>query len=627
AGMLRVDTLEDLFDAAQTLSRQKAWVGERLAIVTNGGGAGVLAADALAFGHGQLALLSPQTSQALDACLPPGWSHGNPVDIVGDAPVQRYRDALQVLLAAPEVDGVLFMHAPTAIVPPTAIAEACLPLLKAARKPVLSCWLGGPIVQAAQRVFGAAGLPCYASPERAVDAWMQLVQYHRHQAALLELPSTQALEIRPDRAAAQRVLDDALAGGHEWLDAAQAMGVLRAYGIPAVPTRKARDAEEAVGAAQDLGFPVALKIIAQEIVHKSEAGGVALNLASPDAVRTACVLMRQRVARASPHAKVQGFTVQAMARRRSDGHELILGIATDPVFGPVILFGAGGTGVEVNKDTAMELPPVNAKLAGELVARTRVGALLAGYRDRPAANRQALVDALLRVSQIAADLPALAELDINPLVADADGGLALDARIRVRRPASAQDTRLALRPYPSELEDTVEIGGRRLQVRPIRPEDGDRLAAFYAAADPRSMRLRFFHSRREVPHSELARYCQIDYDREMALVVLDGDRMVGEVRAVCDPDNDKAEFAIHLAQDWQHRGLGRRLLDRLVASLRMRGTSELVGQCLEENVAMAALARRAGFDVRPVPDGLVNLRLALTGRAWWEGRGQRAGPV
>ena len=624
AGMLRVDTLEGLFDAAQTLSHQKGWVGERLAIVTNGGGAGVLAADAVALAQGRLAQLSPQTSQALDACLPPSWSHGNPVDIVGDAPVQRYQDALQVLLAAPEVDGVLFMHAPTAIVRPDAIAEACLPLLKGAGKPVLSCWLGGPIVQTAQRVFGGAGLPCYASPERAVAAWMQLVHYHRHQAALLELPSTQALEIRPDRAAAQRALDEALACGHEWLDAAQAMDVLRAYGIPAIPTRRARDAEEAVNAACDLGFPVALKIVAPQIVHKSEAGGVALSLASPDAVRTACVLMRQHVARASPHARVQGFTVQPMAHPRSDGHELILGIATDQVFGPVVLFGAGGTGVEVRKDTAMELPPINAKLADELVARTRVGALLAGYRDRPAVNRQALVDAVLRVSQMAADLPALAELDINPLVADADGVLALDARIRVRRPIAGQDAHLALRPYPSDLEDRVDIGARRLHVRPIRPEDGARLAAFYAAADPRLMRLRFFHSRREVPHSELARYCQIDYDREMAFIALDGDRMVGEVRAVCDPDNDKAEFAIHVAQDWQHRGLGRWLLDKLVASLRTRGTSELVGQCLEENLAMAALARRAGFEVLPAPDGLVTLRLALAGRAWWEGRGARA---
>ncbi|NUO73574.1 MAG: bifunctional acetate--CoA ligase family protein/GNAT family N-acetyltransferase [Frateuria sp.] len=619
AGMLRVDTLEDLFDAAQTLAHQKAWRGERLAIVTNGGGAGVLAADALALARGQLAQLSPQTSQALDGCLPPGWSHGNPVDIVGDAPVQRYRDALQVLLAAAEVDGVLFMHAPTAIVPPDAIAEACLPMLRAAGKPVLSCWLGGPTVQAAQRVFGDAGLPCYASPERAVDAWTQLVQYHRHQAALLELPSDQPLEIRPDRAAAMRALDEALAAGHEWLDAAQAMEVLHAYGIPGVPTRKVHDAEEAVAAAQDLGFPVALKIVAPQVVHKSEAGGVALNLASPDAVRTACVLMRQRVARASPQARVQGFTVQPMAHPRSDGHELILGIATDPVFGPVVLFGAGGTGVEVRKDTAMELPPINAGLAMGLVARTRVGALLAGYRDRPAVHQRALVDAVLRVSQMAADLPALAELDINPLVADADGVLALDARIRVRRPPAGQDVRLALRPYPSDLEDDVAIGAHRLHVRPIRPEDGGRLAAFYAAADPRSMRLRFFHSRREVPHSELARYCQIDYDREMAFIALDGDRMVGEVRAACDPDNDKAEFAIHVAQDWQHRGLGRWLLGKLVTSLRARGTSELVGQCLEENVAMAALARRAGFEVRPAPDGLVMLRLPLTGRAWWEG--------
>ena len=621
AGMLRVDSLEDLFDAAQTLSHLKGWVGERLAIVTNGGGAGVLAADALSLARGQLAQLSPQTVRALDACLPAGWSHGNPVDIIGDAPVQRYRDALQVLLMAPEVDGVLFMHAPTAIVPPGAIAEACVPLLQAAAKPILSSWLGGPTVEPARRAFADVGLPCYASPERAVDAWMQLVHYHRHQAALLELPVAQPLEIRPDRRAAQQVLDDALARGHEWLDAAEAMEVLAAYGIAVVPTRKVRDADEAVRAASELGFPVALKIVSQEIVHKSEAGGVALNLASADAVRTACVLMRQRVDCSSPQAKVQGFTLQPMARAGAHSHELILGIASDPVFGPVILFGAGGTGVEVRKDTAMDLPPLNAALARGLVARTRVAALLAGYRDRPAVGQQALVDAILRVSQLAADQPAIAELDINPLVADANGVLALDARIRLCRPAvAAQVSRLALRPYPADLEDSVQIDGHRLLVRPIRPEDGARLSAFYAAAGPSELRLRFFHSRHEVPLSELARYCQIDYDREMTFIALDGDRMVGEVRAVCDPDNIEAEFAIHVAAQWQHRGLGRWLLDKLVGYLSSRGTTQVVGQCLQENAAMAALARGQGFAVRPVPDGLVTMRLPLAGPGWWESR-------
>ncbi|MCG2594390.1 bifunctional acetate--CoA ligase family protein/GNAT family N-acetyltransferase [Ramlibacter sp. XY19] len=610
AGMLRVDSLDALFDAAQTLSHPRPWVGERLAILTNGGGAGVLAADALALRQGTLAELSDATLQALDACLPPGWSHGDPVDIIGDAPVARYGDALRLLLAAPEVDGVLFLHAPTAIVPAAEIAEACLPLLREARKPVLACWLGGPAVQAAREAFARGGQPCYATPERAVEAWLQLVHYHRNQAALLQLPDAHPGAIRPDRAAVRDVLEDALAGGQEWLDAHQAMALLAAYGIPVLRTRKACDLEEALDAAADLGYPVALKIVSPDIVHKSDVGGVALNLASGDALRKAAMLMRQAIARCRPPARFAGFTVQPMATRKH-ARELIVGIASDPVFGPLVLFGAGGTAVEVRKDTAMELPPLNATLARELVARTQAGRLLGGYRGQPGANQAAVVDTLLRVAQMAVDLPWIAELDINPLLADADGVLAIDARIRLRDAAADAQDRLALRPYPSELEGSIDAGGRKLPVRPIRPEDGERLAAFYAGAEPADLRLRFFLSRRSVPSSELARYCQIDYEREMTFVALDGERIAGEVRAVCDPDNVVAEFAIQVASDWQRRGLGRALLRKLLAYLRARGTAEVVGQCLQENAGMLALARSEGFETSPETEGTVRLRLRL----------------
>jgi acetyltransferase len=305
-----------------------------------------------------------------------------------------------------------------------------------------------------------------------------------------------------------------------------------------------------------------------------------------------------------------GFTVQAMAQR-PHAHELIVGLADDRVFGPVVLFGAGGTAVEIRKDRAVALPPLNAALARDLVARTQVGPLLAGYRGRPGVNQAALVDAILRVSQMAADLAPLAELDINPLLADADGVLALDARIRVRAPRSGEGSRLALRPYPAELEETWRLGEQELRVRPIRPEDGEKLAAFYAEASPADLRLRFFLARREVPRSELARYCQIDYEREMTFVALEGERMAGEVRAIADPDNRQAEFAVQVASPWQHRGLGRRLLDKLLAYLRARGTAEVVGQCLEENKVMIALAREAGFEVSAAPEGTMRLRLEL----------------
>lgn len=605
AGMLRVDTLESLFDAAETLAHARPWRGERLAIVTNGGGAGVLAADALQLGGGSLAQLSEQTLAALDQCLPGTWSHGNPVDIIGDAPVSRYQDALRVLLAAPDVDAVLFMHAPTAIVPSSEIALACLPMMQASAKPVLTCWLGGAAVAAARQSSAGAGIASYSTPERAAAAWLQLLGHARNQQALQQLPAATLDDFTPDRAQAGVLLEQALHDGREWLDGAPAQALLRAYGIPGVETVKARDVEEAVAAANRIGYPVVLKIVSPQVIHKSDVGGVVLGLASAEAVRAAAVRMSEQVTRMLPQAVVLGFTVQAMVQRPG-AHELIVGIATDAVFGPVLLLGEGGTAVELRKDHAVALPPLNTSLARDLVARSRLGPLLAGYRGRPAAHEQALLTTLLRVSQMACDLPWLAELDINPLLVDERGVLALDARVRLRPVPAGEGSRLAIRPYPSSLEERVQLAGCELLLRPIRPEDGQRLMAFYAGASPADMRLRFFMARREVPHSELARYSQIDYDREMAFIALapqvsGGHAMVAEARAVCDPDNLRAEFAIQVTSGWQGKGLGRLLLDKLTAYLRERGTAEVVGQCLLENTGMAALARQAGFEVSAEP--------------------------
>ncbi|MGE4244065.1 GNAT family N-acetyltransferase [Ramlibacter sp.] len=611
SGMLRVATLEALFDAAETLAHPKPWRGGRLALLTNGGGAGVLAADALASQGGELAALSPASLEALDAALPATWSHGNPVDIIGDAPVERYRRALDVLLAAPEVDGVLFMHAPTAIVPADDIAQACLGAMRDSGKPVLACWLGGVSVRGARELCMRAGVPSYTTPERATDAWLQLAHYHAAQAALLQLPDAQTPTRRPDAARAQELLDDARRSGREWLTDASAMALLAAYGIPVVDTVFAPDADAAVEAARSIGYPVALKIVAREIVHKSDVGGVMLDIATPDALRTAMTDTRRRVAVRAPHARVDGFTVQGMVVRKG-ARELIVGLSTDAVFGPVMLFGTGGTAVELRPDTAVALPPLNAHLARELIARTHAGKLLGGWRGSRPADEAAVVDVVVKLSQIACDLRDVAEIDINPLLADAEGAIALDARVRLH-PAGAANARpgLALRPYPFELEETLLIDGASLRTRPIRPEDGARLADFYAGADPSDMRLRFFLARREVPRSELARYCQIDYDREMTFIALDGESIAGEVRAICDPDNRQAEFAIQVATAWQGRGLGTRLLGKMVAYLRSRGTAELIGACLRENEAMVSLARHMGFEVVRGDEDSHRLRLKL----------------
>ncbi|MFN3416595.1 MAG: GNAT family N-acetyltransferase [Caldimonas sp.] len=600
AGMLRVDTLTELFDAAETLSRMKAPAGDRLAIITNGGGAGVLAADALALGGGRLAELGPVTLRALDEALPPTWSHGNPVDLIGDAPVARYTAALDAVLGDPGVDAVLFMHAPTAIVSSEAIAQAVLPRMRDAPRPVFTCWLGGAAVAQARSLTREAGIAGYDTPEQAVRAFLHRVTYQRNQQALMQTPPSVPTGPTPNRAAARAVLARALQAGRRLLDESEAKALLAAYGLPVVETRVAVDEAAAAQAARAIGFPVVLKILSPQISHKSDVGGVALGLRDADEVVRAAQAMRERVQRLRPDAVLAGYTVQAMVQRPR-AHELLVGALSDPLFGPAIVFGQGGTAVEVVRDRAVALPPLNVALARDLIGRTRVSRLLAGYRDRAPVDQEALEAALMGVSQLLCEQPEVVELDINPLLADDQGVIALDARVVVAPAAGSAVERLAIRPYPVELEHRFDWGGQPMWLRPIRPEDEPALRAFYGQADPQDLRLRFFMARREVPHSELARYSQIDYDREMTFVAgplgETAGEIWGEVRAVCDPDNRCAEFAIQVRSGLQGRGLGRYLLQRMIAYLRARGTRELVGHCLPENTAMSTLARQLGFRV------------------------------
>ncbi|MCJ7800524.1 MAG: bifunctional acetate--CoA ligase family protein/GNAT family N-acetyltransferase [Polaromonas sp.] len=616
AGMLRVATLTDLFAAAETLARARPFKGGRLAIMTNGGGAAVLAADALSLGGGTLAELSGESMRRLREFLPPTWSQCNPVDIIGDAPVERYVRTLQILLADPNADAVLFMHAPTAIVPSSQIASACVPLMQQAAQPVLGCWLGGDAVQQARSLCAHAGIPSYESPEQAVGGFLQLADFHRNQALLMQTPPSLPQGFAPDLAAARRLIDGVLADGRTLLSELEAKALLAAYAIPVVETRAVVDVAQAERASAEIGFPVVLKILSPDISHKSDVGGVALKLESRQEVAQAAQGMLRRVAELRPDAVLAGFTVQAMVRR-PHAHELIIGAATDPIFGPVILFGQGGVAVEVIGDRAVALPPLNLALARDLVSHTRISRLLAGYRDRAAVNHEALELALLKVSQLVCDCPEVAELDINPLLADDQGVIALDARVKVVQARSAGAQRLAIRPYPAELEEQVEFRGGSVLVRPIRPEDEPCLRAFFTEAEPDDLRMRFFMARREFAHSELARFSQIDYAREMTFIaVAQGPagevRMLGEVRASTDPDNLRAEFAIMVRSDLKGRGLGRALLSKLIRYLKGRGTGELAGECLRQNDAMAALARSLGFGVTLAASGeAISLSLDL----------------
>jgi acetyltransferase len=619
AGMLRVYSIEELFDAVETLARARPLTGERLAILTNGGGPGVMAADALCLGQGQLAALSPATLAALDAGLPATWSRGNPVDIIGDAPVERYVATLQTLLGDPGCDAVLLIQAPTAIVPSDEIARAVAPVAARAERNVLACWLGGNSIEAARQIFWAANLPTYETPEHAVRAFRQIIQYRQNQELLTELPASTLPEFQPDSSAARALIQLVLADGRNMLNEIEAKDLLSAYGIPIVKTRFATSPDEAAHLAGEIGFPVVLKILSPDISHKSDVGGVALDLEAADNVKAAADAMLGRVGKLRPDARIAGFSVQQMAHRPR-AHELIIGIATDPVFGPVILFGHGGTAVEVVADRAIGLPPLNFTLARELVLRTRVSRLLAGYRDRPPADMAAIFLTLTQVSQLAIDLPEIVELDINPLLADDQGVVALDARVRVAHPAQVGVERLAILPYPRELEEMAHFDGHELLLRPVRPEDENAYRAFFAALEPEDIRFRFFSTLRELPRSQIARATQIDYSREMTIVAIDRTDphrgLLGVVQAMMDPDNVEAEFAIMVRSDLKGRGLGRILLHKIIDYCRARGVREIVGEVVPSNHRMLRLATEMGFSSRPCgePDA-ISLRLLVAPEA------------
>ena len=616
AGMLRVDTLQDLFMAAQTLARFGSNRDEALTLMTNGGGAGVMAADAAALIGVPLQPLAPELRAQLDAVLPPTWSHANPIDIIGDAPVQRYSDTLQAVLADRSAGAVLFMHAPTAIVRSDDIARACAPIVRQAPGRVMACWLGDAAVAGARRILTQAGAADYATPEEAVRAFALLGTYRRNQALLLEAP-TASENGPPDLAAARAIVEQVLAEGRDMLDELEAKAVLHAYGIPVVPTQAVPpDADAVLAAAEGIGYPVVLKILSREISHKSDVGGVRLGLQNPAELRAAVDQMLDRVRALRPDAHITGFALQTMVRRPM-AQELIVGASIDPLFGPVILFGQGGTAVEVLADRAIGLPPLNRVLARDLVSRTRVAKLLAGYRDRPPAQLDAIADVLIALSQLLADLPELAELDINPLWADHEGVLALDARLRVQRQPVAGAERFAITPYPAELVSTLHWQGEDLVLRPIRPEDEEQHRLFLEQIAPEDLRLRFFSSRRELPRSELARLTQIDYAREMAFIAVrespgQPPETLGVVRAVTDPDNIEAEFAVIVRSDLKGQGLGALLMARLIDYLKGRGTQRVVGYVLRENTLMNGLAADLGFVQQSRGDSDDTLRWVLT---------------
>lgn len=614
AGILRAYDLDEIFDAVETLGTRPHISGDRLAIVTNGGGVGVLATDSLIVQGGELAKLTDTTLARLNSVLPPTWSHGNPIDIIGDADGARYTAALESLVEAPELDAILVLNCPTAVASGIDAARAVAQAAPKLGKPLFTNWLGAQSAVEARRLFDSAGIPTYDTPEKATRGLMHLVRYYKGQQTLMEVPPSSPVEFSPDPIKARLVIEAALRETAGWLDPIAVQNLLSCYRIPVARVARVASAEEAVEKAAAFGTPVALKIDSPDILHKSDAGGVALDLEGTDAVNDAAKAMLARVAKFAPGAQIRGFIVQEMVRRRG-AYELILGVATDATFGPFMLFGQGGTAVEVIDDKALGLPPLNLKLAHEMMARTRVWKQLKGFRDQPPVALDAIAITLVQLSQLVCDFDEIAEIDINPLLADAQGVVGIDARIRIEAPpqAAARGARLPIRPYPAAWESDETLPGiGRFHLRPVRPEDAPAFAALAAKLDPEDVRMRFLSYLREISPALLARLTQIDYDREMAFVLFDPQNKVAAVaRLSADPDRRRAEFALLTRSDLKRRGIGRLLMDRLIAYARTREIAELFGDVLAENAAMLALCRSLGFTISAPSRGVVRAVLEL----------------
>jgi len=624
AGVLRVLDMQAIFDSVETLSIRPKVSGNRLAILTNGGGFGVLAVDALMDKQGRMAELSAESIARLNDVLPATWSRANPVDIIGDAPGSRYSAALEILLHDSQADGILVLNCPTAVASSTEAAQAVIDCVeqhktKVSSRGVFTCWLGdGPEAQAARRMFKQHKIPTYHTPNDGVRAFMQTHRYRHSQELLMETPPDIPEDFTPDTAAVRRTIDTALAGGRGWLSEVEAKQVLAAYKIPVVLTKTAATLDEVRTLFAEMEGPVALKIVSPDITHKSDVGGVALDLATADEAVDAAAAMLDRIAQLQPGAEIVGVAVQPMIRR-PQAHELIIGMTEDPQFGPVILFGQGGTAVELIRDQALALPPLNMLLARELIEGTRISRLLKGYRDRPAADLTALALTLVKVSQLACDFPEICELDINPLLADDQGVLGLDARIKVKKPERTGVARLAIRPYPKELEEEILLPGKQtLKLRPIRPEDEPALQAIFQRLSPEEIRLRFLHPMKTLTHEFAARLTQINYDREMALVLMDENHqpepiLCGVVRLAADPGGERAEFAILLTSGMTGMGLGPMLMRRLMDYAKKQRIGEIYGEVLMDNRNMLKLCRNLGFTVRSQPDepGVMHVTLRL----------------
>ncbi len=606
AGAVRALTFGQLFAAAEMLSAHRSANGNRLCIITNGGGAGVLAADRAVDLGLDLATPSEETIKALDSSLPPYWSHANPVDILGDASPEAFGRTVQACLTDRAFDGLLVMLTPQAMTDAEETARQVVEAAKGTKnKPVLACWMGETSVATARHQLSASGIPDFSTPERAVEAFSYLARHELNQRLSLETPGPQIFSEGHDVTGARMIIEGALAEGRSMLSDIESKAVLRAFGIRSATTLEAETPAKALVAAETLGFPVAMKINSPQISHKSDVGGVRTNIMAAGDVRAAFLDIVAQARAARPDAEIRGVTVEAMAADE-DARELVIGASRDPVFGPVIVFGAGGMMVEVLRDSAVALPPLTTVLAERLIDRTRVSHLLDAFRNRSAVNRAAVVETLLRVSDLVSELPHVLDLDINPLFAGPETVVAVDARIRIARPRGGTGSyeHMAIAPYPKHLvEDGFLPDGTPITIRPIRPEDAENEKAFVRSLSPEAKHFRFMQSIKELTPRMLAQFTQIDYSREMALVATMAEQgaetQLGVARYIINPDGATCEFAIVVSDAKQKQGIGSRLMTALIGAAREHGLKVMEGLVLSDNKSMLQLMRELSFSVRP----------------------------
>lgn len=625
AGVLRVESISDLFNMAEVLAKQPRPKGNRLTVVTNAGGPGVLATDSLIASGGHLAEIAPETMKALNGILPPHWSHNNPIDILGDASPERYIQTLEITAKDPNSDGLLVILTPQAMTDPTRTAEALKQYREDAnvsrhRRPLLASWMGGADVATGDAILNQAGIPTFDYPDTAARMFEYMWRYASRLRSLYETPLFPEEEYEThDAAPAREIVDKARAAGRTILTEYESKQILSAYGIPTVETRLAKSSDEAVAAAENIGFPVVVKLNSETITHKTDVGGVRLNLADGTAVQAAYEQMAQAVAEKARAEDFQGVTVQPMLDL-SDGYELIVGSSPDPQFGPVLLFGAGGSLVEVFKDRELGLPALNTTLARRMMERTKIYQALKGVRGRDPVDLEALEQLLVRFSFLVVEQRWIKEIDINPLLASSERLIALDARVVLHDPdvSESELPRLAIRPYPSKYVELWHLeDGTEVNIRPIRPEDEPLMVKFHEGLSEQSVYMRYFHMLnldKRVAHERLTRICFIDYDREMVLVAvrrLPEREIAGVGRLSKVYGSDEAEFAILIQDAYQGQGLGTELLRRLLEVARDEADiGRVVAYMLPQNQGMKQVASRLGFDLK-FEEGMVKAELEV----------------